>query len=106
MVLVLTTNTDAPPPEREGLFSIDGVEYTIPVRFGANVGLQFARLTMLRGSDIAVSWALETALGEAGHAALMAYDELKPEQLNKVLEVVLPRIASGMEAPKGGLRAV
>lgn len=101
MVLVLTTKeTDAEPP-RETLFSIDGIEYTIPKTFGANLGLQFARLTMLRGPDIAVSWALEQALGPVGHAALMGFDDLTPEQLNEVMDVVLKRIAGGMEFPKG-----
>lgn len=106
VVLVLTTEKDAPPVERETLFSIDGVEYDIPKTFGANVGLQLARLTMTRGTDVAVSWALETALGEKGHAALMGFDQLTPEQLHQVTQVVLTRIAGGMEVPKGGLRVV
>lgn len=106
LTLVLTTQKDRPEPEREVLFSIDDVDYTIPVRFSANVALQFARTTLLRGPEIAVSWALETALGERGHAALMAYDDLEPEHLEIIVTTICTRIAAGMEAPKGGLRAV
>lgn len=106
MALVLTTKTDKPPVATEVLFSIDGVDYPIPRRFGTNVALQFARIALQRGRDEAVAWALETALGTAGVAALMAFEDLEPEDLHTITTTVLERIASGMELPKGGLRAV
>lgn len=106
MVVVLTTNATAPEPEREVLFSIDGIEYTIPKKFSANVALQYARVSLLRGPQDAVSWALEKALGETGYAALMAFDQLEAEDLDTITGVILQRIAAALEVPKGGLKAV
>jgi hypothetical protein len=106
MTLVLTSKKEKAPPEMEVLFSIDGVAYEIPLKFGANVALQFARIVLQRGRDEAVAWALEKALGATGFGALMAFDDLEPEQLHKITIVILERMASAMELPKGGLRAV
>lgn len=105
-VLALTNDPDAPEPEREELFSIDGVPYTIPVQFPAGLGLQYTRVAILQGRDVALCWALEAALGVAGYEALMGYQQLKPEHLEQICTVVLERIAGGMEVPKAGLRAV
>lgn len=106
MALVLTTSKDKPAPEKEVLFSIDGMEYEIPTKFGANAALQFARVVRLQGPDIAVAWVLEYALGPSGYAALMNYDELTAEQLDQVTQVIVTRVAGAMELPKAGLRAV
>jgi hypothetical protein len=106
MVLVLTTEESAPEPDREVLFSIDGVDYTIPKTFGPNLALQFVRLSMLRGADIAMSWAMEQALGQDGHAALMAFDQLTRGDLQTITKVIYERLVAALEAPKGGLKAV
>ncbi len=106
MVLELRTNDDKAKPETETLFSIDGIPYDIPKRFGANIALQYARIVRERGSDQAVGWALEKALGRDGYSALMAFDDLEVEDLETITVTVLKRIAAGMEAPKGGLKAV
>jgi hypothetical protein len=106
MTIVLTSKKTGEPPKTEVLFSIDGVDYSIPVKFGANVALQFARVVLQRGRDEAVAWALEKALGADGCAALMAFDDLEADDLHKITTVILERMAAGMELPKAGLRAV
>jgi hypothetical protein len=105
-ILTLTTDPDAPEPEREVLFTLDGVEYTIPKVFPASMGLQFTRVSVLQGTDVAVCWALEAAIGPVGYEVLMNFTQLTADQLAKICDVVLLRIAGGMEAPKAGLRAV
>lgn len=106
MVLVLTTEEDTPKPETEVLFSIDGINYEIPKVFGVNVGLQFARMTLLRGPEVAMAWALEEAIGADGVAALMAFEQLKREDLQTITVAIYQRMVAALEGPKAGLKAV
>tara|TARA_R100000664_G_scaffold33616_1_gene51249 strand:+ start:556 stop:900 length:345 start_codon:yes stop_codon:yes gene_type:complete len=92
-------------PERVVLFSIErgdeeAIEYTMPAKPHAGLALAFLRQARLHGTEIAMSWLLEEAIGEAGYMALAAEpdagDALLPIMM-KCRDVVL----GGLSAPKG-----
>lgn len=93
MALALTTkNPDE--VERIALFSIDGVEYTIPKKVRTDVQLKFMRLNR-ENPDDAAAWLLETVLGTEAYGALESYPDLTPEDLQHVLFAAL-RVVFGM----------
>jgi hypothetical protein len=93
---------DAWKKEREPLFSIDGTEYTVPVRVPANVGLkavdQVARLGEADGTRFLMILMLE----EAGWKALMDCDALEAADLQAIQEVIREKVFGGLEAEGKG----
>lgn len=83
------------------LFSIDGHVYQMPVKVGANVALGYMRLVRTHGQDAAMGWALEQVLGEDAYTALMACDDLEPEDLEAVMRAVHDNVMGAVEVPKG-----
>lgn len=75
--LDLTTEAtdDEPDVPRDKLFSVDGVDYTIPVQFGPGVGLIYLDL-IDQGRDVALGAILKTVIGREGWRALMKLAEL------------------------------
>lgn len=99
-VLRLTTaEGNAREVEREPLFEIDGVEYTIPTQFSANVGLEFMRLAQV-DYTAAMFYVLNYALGEGGYRALAAYPNLREDELNFVTRVVIRKVVGTISGPK------
>jgi hypothetical protein len=92
-----------PEEEREKLFSVDGVDYTIPVRFGPGVGVVYLdRLS--QGRDVALGGVLKTVMGEEGWAAFLKLAELNRitlPQLRAILEKVNERTMGAMEDAEG-----
>lgn len=90
MVVHFKTRSAEVEVETEPLFYIDDVEYSIPKKLPANMGLRYLRLIRKRGQEIAADWLLEEVLGEAGYDALTSQDfeddEASFEQLFKVIE--------------------
>lgn len=86
--LVLRSSDEEPPVAREPLFSVDGKTYDIPVKVSVSQGLQYLTILMERGVGTAVIWALKTALGDEGYAALTGFKALKQEHLDLVVKVV------------------
>jgi|GEM_PF-3350133 len=73
--------------ERVVLFEIDGVEYTIPRKPRANVGLKYLRDLRKVGENVAVSNLLVALLGEDGFDALVDYEDLTMEDLERVTTI-------------------
>lgn len=102
--LQLTTTAEPGPVEREPLFFIDGVEYTIPVEFPTSVGLQFIDISARQSTDAAIAWLLEEALGTAGYRALLGFKELNADHLAVIVGVLEERVLGSMEPGKGESR--
>lgn len=109
-MLSFTTPKEATPVQREPLFALDGVTYTIPTRFTPSEMLMYAHATRHYGPDQAVSWALEIALGADGYTTLMNVPPgtIPDEDFGKIIGVVTQRMV-GLEAqvpgPKENLTA-
>lgn len=95
--LALISSTDE--PEMVELFSIDGKPYFIPNKVRVNVGLKYLHQVRTTGDAAANSWLLEALLGEEGYQALLDYDDLTAEDLERVqavaVEIVLGRSEEG-----------
>lgn len=76
---------------RDELFSVDGVPYTIPTEFPPIVALEYGRMQLQHGSDATVAWALDLALGDAGHRAFLSVSPSR-EDVTKVVAIILARI--------------
>lgn len=109
-------------PEREVVFTVerqhdaDGfgdeapavetVEYTMPKRPNVGLALQYLKRARRENPDMAMSWLIETAVGEEGYDALT--DELSklsdPAEATSVLQGITERIQrvalGGLDAPK------
>lgn len=73
---------------RVELFSIDGVDYTIPATPRPNVGLKYLKTLRDKGQDIASAGLLIDLLGESGYTALMNCESLTESQFTQILEIV------------------
>lgn len=83
--------------EREPLFSIDGVEYTIPVRLGGEIGLRATRLMQEQGEVAATLYVIEQTIGMDAYDALSKVDGLPPKTLAGILQVCRERVFGSME---------
>lgn len=98
-VLRLTRRTDR-AEEREPLFYIDDVEYTILKRPSPNVGLQCLHLFRTQGDGVATDYVLAKLLGPEGYAALREYDDLTPPQYKQICQIAIKRALGSLEVPK------
>lgn len=69
------------------VFTIDDEEYLLWINPPATVGLRYLKEIKLRGPDAAAVWLLEQMIGEDGYDALMNFKELKPGNIDRVLEI-------------------
>ena len=98
-VLRLTRRTDR-AEEREPLFYIDDVEYTILKRPSPSIGLQCLHLFRTQGDGVATDYVLAKLLGPEGYAALRDYDDLTPQQYKQICQVAIKRALGSLEVPK------
>ena len=95
----LFTSDDDEPVEREPLFYIDDVAYTIPVRVGMDVAIEYLHRAAAvggggEGEALAADYLLTEMLGEEGYRALRTYKKLTAAQFAHVI-AVCTRIALG-----------
>jgi hypothetical protein len=86
------------------LFSIDGTAYQMPVKIGANIALGYMKLVRTHGQEAAMGWALEKVLGTDAYDALMACDDVEPEDLEAIMKAVHENVMGAVEVPKGKRR--
>lgn len=98
-VLRLTTKKDR-VEEREPLFYIDDVEYTIAKRPSPSVGLKCLHLFRTRGDGVATDYVLAKLLGSEGYQALLDYDDLEPEEYEQICKIAVRRALGSLEVPK------
>jgi len=81
----------------EKLFSIDGVDYFIPVEFGPGMGLIYLD-GVAEGRDVALGRVLKKALGDAAWTALVAYAPyITKGQMEHLLNVTLQKTLGALE---------
>lgn len=85
--------------DRETLFYVDGIGYTIPKSFGPNAALGYAHIARTLGQNAAIDWAMEKALGTVGYAVLRDQDDLTQDQLDNMITLIIARI-EGLPDPK------
>jgi len=88
--------------EREPLFSIDGVEYTIPVSIPTNVGLRAMRKVAELGEIAGTQWLLVYLLGQDAWDALEGCADLTRADLTAIQEVVRTKAFGDQEAEGKG----
>lgn len=82
------------------LFSIDGKDYSIPTEIRPNKALQVMHVIRTRGESSGISFMLETLLGTEGYEALLGFEDLKDEDLEKVIKIAFELVAGATEGPK------
>ena len=86
--------------DRIVVFTLNGVDYSIPRRVNMSIGLRFIRDRARFGSDVAIVNLMEEMLGEDGYNALLSYDGVTDKDFETITEV-LSRAAMGkLEAQK------
>lgn len=86
--------------EREPLFKLGGVLYTIPMRVSAGVSLEYMRLSGMAGEQTAIIWAMQTLIDQNGYAALVKNDTLTAEELSGITAVLMAKVIDGFKVPK------
>lgn len=88
---ILRFSSDQEPEEEiwEPLFYLDDNEYNVWVNPPTHVGLTYMDMTRKLGRDVAVSYLLETMLGEESYKALIGFERLTAPQFESVLNSVV-----------------
>jgi hypothetical protein len=101
-VVRLSTSAAPAPVEKVPLFSIDDDEYGMPKKIRPNVSLKYLRMIREQGSDVAGAWLLEEVIGTEAYEALMNYDALEDEHLNRVMAIVQDHVLGQAEQQRAG----
>lgn len=89
------------PIGRVELFRLAGTVYTIPARVRVNIALKYLWLATKQGEAIADQYLLQEMLGIEGYQALMGYDDLKLDQLNRIMAAAQKTVLGSLEPGKG-----
>lgn len=102
MSALIEITTDAPEfLEREPLFSIDGVTYTIPKVISGSTALTMLKVAREEGEGLALAWVMEEVLGTEAFNALSACKTVTQAQIGAIMTVVRERAMAAMEAVQG-----
>lgn len=80
--------------ERVELFSIDDKGYSIPTAIRPNQSLQIMHVFREKGDAAGTSFMLETLLGSEGYDALINFDDLDEEDLEKIITIAFKLVNS------------
>lgn len=75
--------------------------YSMPGKPHPGLGLAFLRMARVAGSEIAMSWLLEEAVGTEGYLALAAEPDIQPGVIAGIMKRARDVVLGGLEAPKG-----
>lgn len=92
----VSDDADTEEVETEKLFSLDGVEYRIPVEFGPHLAMVFID-SAEDGEWVAVGRVLKTIIGADGWKALVDFEGLKTPQLKAVLGKVMIKVMGALD---------
>lgn len=93
----IDTNALSPSKEREPLFEIDGVEYTIPKTVGGEIGLIATRIAAEEGELRGQMYAIEQTIGMEAYNALCAVEGLPKKTVAAILEICRERVFGAAE---------
>ncbi|MEU0531978.1 hypothetical protein [Amycolatopsis tolypomycina] len=87
--------------DREPLFTVDGVTYTIPKVCPSSWSLMAWTIANTRGASAALSYATENVLGPEAMAAMIGCRSLTKADTKAVLQAVMDRVLpDGLPFPK------
>jgi hypothetical protein len=78
--------------KREPLFSVDGVEYTIPTVVPVSWTIRATNLAMNQGEAVALMYAMLKMLGEDGLEALQNCETLSNADLEQVTRIIADKV--------------
>jgi len=88
--------------DREPLFSIDGVEYTVPKQVPMAWSMKTLDLATTQGDAVALDYAVSAMLGPDGYEALTNCKTLMPEDANTLFRIVMDKVLPNRSfIPKG-----
>ena len=101
---MITIVTDGHDPEawrkdREPIFSIDGIEYTMPREVPGHIALEGMEIYRKGGDGAATPWIMEQLLGNDGYRALRDCPSLTKANLLAIIEVLRRKIFGDPEDP-------
>lgn len=87
--------------DREPVFAIDGVMYTIPKSVPPSWSMTAIDLAMTQGESVALAWVVGKMLEPAAYEALKSCPTLVPDDLNTLFRILMDRVLpGGAFAPK------
>jgi hypothetical protein len=103
-----TADADDEPEARAPLFSVNGVEYTIPAEPRLDIGLRASRILARSNPSVAESRAMDyvltAMLGEDGYDALLSVRKLDMKAFALIVATCQERTIGQVETPKDGSR--
>jgi hypothetical protein len=95
---IVIDSSDYAEPEREHIFTIDGVEYTMPVTVEPALALRVLEVIEVNGEAAATSFALYEVLGEKAHEALKGCKAMTAAQMMAITDVIMERVLGSLES--------
>jgi len=86
--------------DREPLFKLGGVLYTIPKQVPPGVSLEYLRLAGIAGEQTALIYAMQRLISAGGYQALVQDSTLTAQELGQVTAVVIAKVIDGFKIPK------
>lgn len=86
--------------DREPLFRLGGVVYTIPAVCSPGISLEYLRLTGIAGETTAMIYAMQKLISGSGYQALVADQTLTAEELAPIMVKIITRVTEGFRVPK------
>jgi hypothetical protein len=83
--------------EREPLFFIDEVEYTIPKLIRPNILMRYLQDTIDHGHEYALAAGMREVLGAEAMEALADCDQITDEQMDQIMAIVEKKLMGQMK---------
>jgi hypothetical protein len=84
---------------REPLFTLDGVEYSVLMNPGPNIGLTFMAIQAESGQEAAIVYLLKAMLGEEAFKALAASPDVTEDEYAALMAEISERAMAAQEKP-------
>jgi hypothetical protein len=95
---IVIDSSDYAEPEREHIFTIDGIHYTMPKTVEPALALRVLEVIEVDGEAAATSFALYEVLGEEAHEALKGCKAMTAAQMMAITEVIMDRVMGSLES--------
>ncbi len=93
-VLVLSSGKGS--SDREHFMTVDGEEYTLPVKVSPSLSLKVAKVIRTLGDSAGSAYAMEQLLGSKQYDSLVEKD-LSVEQWQQIIELIVKRALGPLE---------
>jgi hypothetical protein len=86
--------------DREPLFKLGGVVYTVPKQVSPGISLEYLRLAGVAGEQTALIWTMQRLISDGGYLALVQDAALTAAELGKLTSAITAKVAEGFRLPK------